>query len=153
MIQFFFFEIIKERVKNTRTNERKSSFLLKKKRKKRSQSSSLELFLIKSLCVSLSLSRARVRERKRESNVGRRVRRRDRCVALFLSRRLSGGAVLVSKAFESQVLTLFLFFFFPSLLTDSRRTRKERRTKECRRGQWDGRKSASNALKTNEIDR
>jgi len=87
VIQFFFFEIFKERVKNTRTNERKRVvfFIEKKRRKKRSQSSSLELFLIKSLCVSLSLSRARVRERerKRESNVGRRVRRRDRCVALF----------------------------------------------------------------------
>ena len=68
---FFLFEVGREkRVKNTRTNERKSSFLLKKK--KRSQSSSLELFLKESLClcVSVSLSRVRVRERRRES-VGR----------------------------------------------------------------------------------
>ena len=70
---FFLFEVGSEkRVKNTRTNERKSSFLLKKKRKKRSQSSSLKLFLKESLClcVSVSLSRVRVRERRRES-VGR----------------------------------------------------------------------------------
>ena len=85
-IKFFFFEI-KERVKNTRTNERKRvvSFIEKKKKKEESKFFTRTLSHKESLClcVSVSLSRARVRERKRESNVGRRVRRRDRCVALF----------------------------------------------------------------------
>ena len=88
MIQFFFFEIFKERVKNTRTNERKRGvFFIEKKEEKRGVKVFTRTLSHKEeslcLCVSASLSRARVRERKRESNVGRRVRRRDRCVALF----------------------------------------------------------------------
>jgi len=64
--------------------------------------------------------------------------------SFVLSRkRLSGGAVLVSKAFESQVLSLDafpLFFFFPSLLTDFR----------GERGKKDGRKSAEEVNGTEE---
>ena len=71
--------------------------------------------------------RERERERERES-VGRGTSKGP--VQRFVLSRLSGGVVLVSKAFESQVLTLFLFFFFPSLLTDFRK-----------RGKKDGRKS------------
>ena len=59
MIQFFFFEIIKERVKNTRTNERKGSFFLLKKKKKKKEGESKfftrTLSLVKRLCVSVSL--------------------------------------------------------------------------------------------------
>ena len=107
-----------------------------------------------SLCLCVSFESESEREKERVERWSKGTSKGPVC-SFVLSRRLSGGAVLVSKAFESQVLSdaFPLFFFFPSLLTDFRRTRKERRTKECRRGQWDGRKSASNALKTNEIDR
>ena len=86
VIQFFFFEIFKERVKNTRTNERKRGvFFIEKKKKKKEESKFFTRRTLSRkeslcLCVSVSLSRVRVRERKRESNVGRRVRRRDRCI-------------------------------------------------------------------------
>ena len=134
--------------KNTRTRE--------KKKKKRSQSSSKK-----------SLSRERVRERgrlvaRRASKEGRRQERRAarvlfyRRAFLFFARRVvSWGFRKRLKVVEKCLLAKGLTFFFPSLLTDFRRrrhTRKERRTEEFR-GQWDGRKSASNALKTNEIDR
>ena len=124
MIQFFFFEIFKERVKNTRTNERKRGVFFTEKKKKKKEESKFftrELFLVKkSLCVSVSLfvSFESESEREREKE---RVERWSKGTSkgpvrsFVLSRRLSkGGAVLVSKAFESQVLTLFpSSFFFP----------------------------------------
>jgi hypothetical protein len=121
VIQFFFFEIFKERVKNTRTNERKRGvFFIEKKKKKKEESKffTRELFLVKkSLCVSVSLFVSFESESEREKE---RVERgwskgtsKGPVRSFVLSRRLSkGGAVLVSKAFESQVLTLFPSSFF-----------------------------------------
>lgn len=120
MIQFFFFEIFKERVKNTRTNERKRGvFFTEKKKKKKEESKFFTRTLShkESLCLFVSFESESEREREKE-----RVERWSKGTSkgpvrsFVLSRkRLSGGAVLVSKAFESQVfLTRFpSSFFFP----------------------------------------
>jgi hypothetical protein len=120
VIQFFFFEIFKERVKNTRTNERKRGvFFTEKKKKKKEESKFFTRTLShkESLCLFVSFESESEREREKE-----RVERWSKGTSkgpvrsFVLSRkRLSGGAVLVSKAFESQVfLTRFpSSFFFP----------------------------------------
>jgi hypothetical protein len=119
VIQFFFFEIFKERVKNTRTNERKRVvfFIEKKKKKEESKFFTRTLSHKESLCLFVSFESESEREREKE-----RVERWSKGTSkgpvrsFVLSRkRLSGGAVLVSKAFESQVfLTRFpSSFFFP----------------------------------------
>jgi hypothetical protein len=120
VIQFFFFEIFKERVKNTRTNERKRGvFFIEKKKKKKEESKFFTRTLShkESLCLFVSFESESEREREKE-----RVERWSKGTSkgpvrsFVLSRkRLSGGAVLVSKAFESQVfLTRFpSSFFFP----------------------------------------
>ena len=86
-VVFFLFRWVeKESKKYTNEREKKSSFFIEKKKKKEESKFFTRTLSHKEslcLCVSVSLSRVRVRERKRESNVGRRVRRRDRCVALF----------------------------------------------------------------------
>jgi hypothetical protein len=112
-----------KRVKNTRTNERKRGVFFTEKKKKKKEESKFftrELFLVKkSLCVSVSLFVSFESESEREKE---RVERWSKGTSkgpvrsFVLSRkRLSGGAVLVSKAFESQVfLTRFpSSFFFP----------------------------------------
>ena len=67
----FFLWKKRERVKNTRTNERKRVVFLLKKKKKKEESKFFTRTLSHKeslcLCVSVSLSRARVRERERES--------------------------------------------------------------------------------------
>ena len=90
------------------------------------------------LCVSFESESEREKERVERWSKGTS---KGPVRSFVLSRRLSGGAVLVSKAFESQVLTLFpSSFFFPSLLTDFR----------GERGKKDGRKSAEEVNGTEE---
>lgn len=55
----------------------------KKKKKEESKFFTRTLSRKESPCLCVSFESESERERKRESNVGRRVRRRDRCVALF----------------------------------------------------------------------
>lgn len=117
MIQFFFFEIFKERVKNTRTNERKRVvFFIEKKEEKRGVKvlHSNSFSYKESLCLRVSFESESEREKERVERWSKGTSKGP-VRSFVLSRRLSkGGAVLVSKAFESQVLTLFpSSFFFP----------------------------------------
>lgn len=59
-----------------------------------------------SLCLCVSFESESEREKERVERWSKGTSKGPVC-SFVLSRRLSGGAVLVSKAFESQVLTLF----------------------------------------------
>ena len=116
---FFLFRWVeKESKKYTNEREKKSSFFIEKKKKKEeSKFFTRTLSHKESLCLFVSFESESEREREKE-----RVERWSKGTSkgpvrsFVLSRkRLSGGAVLVSKAFESQVfLTRFpSSFFFP----------------------------------------
>jgi hypothetical protein len=103
------------------TNEREKKkgvfFIEKKKKKEESKFFTRTLSHKESLCLFVSFESESEREREKE-----RVERWSKGTSkgpvrsFVLSRRLSkGGAVLVSKAFESQVLTLFPSSFFSPL--------------------------------------
>ena len=116
-VVFFLFRWVeKESKKYTNEREKKSSFFIEKKKKKEESKFFTRTLSHKEslcLCVSVSLSRAREKERVERWSKGTS---KGPVRSFVLSRkRLSGGAVLVSKAFESQVfLTRFpSSFFFP----------------------------------------